>query len=74
MSESSSSKKYRDARYNHAMNKVRAKSAAVKSQQAKTEIKCKTFGCPIYLSHTELLYSEHCFKHQLEINQNKTIW
>ena len=36
-------------------------------------ITCKKFGCGKILTHTENLYSDYCFKHQREINQNKTI-
>lgn len=34
---------------------------------------CKQFGCGKTLSNIESLYSEYCFKHQQQINQNKQL-
>ena len=42
----------------------------LKQQQALTETICKRFGCGKKLSHIENLYSDYCFKHQL--NDKKT--
>lgn len=37
--------------------------------QKDKDITCKKFGCGKHLSILESMYSDYCFKHQLEIKQ-----
>lgn len=54
------------------LKKIRSNKKEVVLQNSDTDIVCKAFGCDKKLSHIEYLYSDYCFKHQLEI-KNKTI-
>lgn len=42
----------------------------IKKPESLINVYCKKFGCGKVLNESEYLYSEYCFKHQLEINKN----